>query len=407
MTPLDSLRADFPILHQRVAGEPLVYFDNAASSQKPRQVIDALVRYYEQDNANVHRGLHELSNRATAKFEAARTTLARFLGAGSEHEVIFTRGTTESINLVAQVMAARWSTEDAVVVSGMEHHSNLVPWQMAAQRSGASLWHVPVLDDGSLDLAVLQQHLDTGRVRLVSCVHVSNSLGSINPVAEICAMARRAGALSLIDGAQAVGHFPVDVSALGCDLYAFSGHKMCGPTGIGVLWGRSQVLAQMAPWQGGGEMIDSVTLDRSTYKEAPARFEAGTPDIAGVIGLGAAVDYLQTIGLERIEAHGKELTQMAVAGLVQLPGLRLLGPAAGQPRGALASFTLDCAHTHDLVEFANTRGLALRGGHHCTQPLMKRFKAAGSSRASFYFYNTVQEVESMLRILREAIAFFS
>ena len=407
MIDLSQLRQDFPILHQQVGGEPLIYFDNAASSQKPRSVIDALVRYYERDNANVHRGLHELSNRATAQFEAARSRVARFIGAASEREIIFTRGTTESINLVAHAMAEKWGPEDAIVVSGMEHHSNLVPWQMAAQRSGASLWHVPVLDDSSLDLGVLKQHLSTGRVRLLSCVHVSNSLGSINPVPEICDMAREAGALSLIDGAQAVGHFPVDVAKLGCDFYAFSGHKMCAPTGIGVLWGRSRVLKNLPPWQGGGEMIESVTLERSTYKEAPARFEAGTPDIAGVIGLGAAVDYLERIGLPAIEAHGTALTQRAVEGLVELPGLRLLGPPPGKPRAALASFTLQCAHTHDLVEFANTRGLALRGGHHCTQPLMKRFKAAGSSRASFYFYNTADEVDAMLRILREATNFFS
>jgi cysteine desulfurase/selenocysteine lyase len=405
MTDLSHLRADFPILHQQVNGEPLVYFDNAATSQKPRQVIASLTRYYEQDNANVHRGLHELSNRATDAFEAARKKVARFIGAASADEIIFTRGTTESINLVAQVWAAQFLKEgDVILLTGMEHHSNLVPWQLAARRSGAVLRHIPVLDDGTLDLTAIDTLLN-GQVKLMACVHVSNSLGTINPVRELCAKARALGVTTLIDGAQAVGHLPVNVLEIGCDFYAFSGHKMCAPTGIGALYGRAEMLASMQPWHGGGEMIESVTLKTSTYKAAPQRFEAGTPDIAGVIGLGAAVDYLESIGIEAIRRHGAELTAYAMQRLAALPGIRILGPQGD--RASLAAFALACAHPHDLVEFANTHGLALRGGHHCTQPLMKRFKVPGTSRASFYFYNTAAEVDRMMDILHRAVIFFS
>lgn len=406
MTDLSHLRADFPILHQQVHGEPLVYFDNAASSQKPRAVIQELTRYYEEDNANVHRGLHELSNRATDSFEAARKKVARFIGAGSVDEIIFTRGTTESINLVANVWAAQFlKPGDVILYTGMEHHSNLVPWQLAAKRSGAVVKHIPVLDDGTLDLTTLDSQL-TEQVKIFSCVHVSNSLGTINPVRELCAKARALGVTTLVDGAQAVGHLPVNVQDIGCDFYAFSGHKMCAPTGIGALFGRAEWLAKMEPWHGGGEMIESVTLETSTYKAAPHRFEAGTPDIAGVIGLGAAVDYLESVGVEVIQQHGRELTTYAMQRLAELPGIRLLGPTHGN-RGALAAFALACAHPHDLVEFANTHGLALRGGHHCTQPLMKRFKVPGTSRASFYFYNTAAEVDRMMDILHRAVTFFS
>jgi cysteine desulfurase / selenocysteine lyase len=285
----------------------------------------------------------------------------------------------------------------------MEHHSNLVPWQLAAKRSGATLRHIPVLDDGTLDLEQLDALLD-GPVKLFAFVHVSNSLGTINPARELCAKARALGITTFVDGAQAVGHLPVDVRDLGCDFYAFSGHKMCGPTGIGALYGRYELLETMDPWQGGGEMILGVTLESSTYKAPPARFEAGTPDISGAIGLAAAMDYLDAIGLDVIHAHGEALTRLAWEGLQELPGLRLLGPAS--PRAALAAFSLASAHPHDLVEFVNTQGVALRGGHHCTQPLMKRFKVPGTSRASFYFYNTPEEVQRLLEVLREAIRFF-
>jgi cysteine desulfurase / selenocysteine lyase len=406
MNDLSHLRADFPILHQEVHGNQLVYFDNAATSQKPRAVIDALVRYYERDNANVHRGLHELSNRSTDAFEAVRKQTARFIGAGSAEEIIFTRGTTEGVNLVAQAWTAQFlKAGDVILLSGMEHHSNLVPWQLAAQRTGAVLRHIPVLDDGTLDLSGLDSLL-TPEVKLLACVQVSNSLGTINPVRELCAKARAVGARSFIDGAQAVGHLPVDVREMGCDFYAFSGHKMCAPTGIGVLYIRAELMAEMQPWHGGGEMIESVTLERSTYKSGPARFEAGTPDIAGVIGLGAAITYLEGIGIETIQQHGAELTSYAMSKLAELPGIRLLGPLDG-PRASLASFALAAAHPHDLVEFANTHGLALRGGHHCTQPLMRRFKVPGTSRASFYFYNTHAEVDRMMDILHRAVTFFS
>jgi len=406
MIDLSHLRADFPILHQQVNGQPLVYFDNAASSQKPRAVINSLVHYYEKDNANVHRGLHALSNRATDAFELARDKVARFIGASSPDELIFTRGTTESINLVANIWASEFlKPGDIILYTGMEHHSNLVPWQLAAQKSGASVKHIPVLEDGTLDLENIDALL-TDQVKLFTCVHVSNSLGTINPVKELCDKSRALGITTLIDGAQVVGHMPVNVQDIGCDFYVFSGHKMCAPTGIGGLYGRAEVLAKMPPWHGGGEMINLVTLETSTYKAAPARFEAGTPDIAGVIGLGAAIDYLETIGIDRIHEHGAALTRYAMQRLTELPGIRILGPAMAD-RGSLTAFHLACAHPHDLVEFANTHGLALRGGHHCTQPLMKRFQIPGSSRASFYFYNTTTEIDRMMEILHRAVTFFS
>lgn len=399
------LRADFPILDQEVHGQPLVYFDNAASSQKPRQVIDALVRYYQEDNANVHRGLHELSMRATDAFEGTRKKVARFIGAAREDEIIYTRGTTEGINLVAQVWAAQFlKPGDVILLTGMEHHSNLVPWQMAAKRSGAVLKHIPVLEGGTLDLEIAETLLNE-QVKVFACVHISNSLGTLNPVVELCAKARALGAMTLVDGAQAVGHIPVNVQAIGCDFYAFSGHKMCAPTGIGALYGRYELLEQMEPWHGGGEMITTVTLETAAYKAPPAKFEAGTPNIADVIGLGSAIDYLEAIGLENIQAHGAELTAYAYERMSTLPGIRILGPQ--QPRASLIAFALACAHPHDLVEYANTYGLALRGGHHCTQPLMKRFKLPGTSRASFYFYNTRAEVDRMMDILHQAVKFFS
>jgi cysteine desulfurase/selenocysteine lyase len=408
MPDLSHLRADFPILHQQVSGHPLVYLDSAASSQKPRQVIDALVRYYERDNANVHRGLHELSNRATEQFEKVRAKVANFIGAESPDEIIFTRGTTEGVNLIAQVWANHFLRPgDVIVTTGMEHHSNLVPWQLAASRCGAVVKYVPVLDDGTLDLDAMQALMAEGSVKLVSCVHVSNSLGTINPVTDICAWARARGIVTLVDGAQAIGHMPVDVRAIGADFYVFSGHKICAPTGIGVLYGRREALATMPPWHGGGEMIDSVTLEGSTFKDAPARFEAGTPDIAGVIGLGAAIDYLETIGIDVIHDHGRELIQATMEKLIEVRGLRVLGPPLPAERATLAAFTIEGTHPHDLVEYANTKGVALRGGHHCTQPLMRRFQVPGTSRASFYFYNTHQEVDRLIEVLHQAVKFFS
>jgi cysteine desulfurase/selenocysteine lyase len=400
------IRSDFPILDQQVHGHPLVYLDNAASSQKPRAVIETLSHYYERDNSNVHRALHELSNRATEAFEAARKKAALFIGAASEDEIIFTRGTTEGINLVAHT----WGTQnvragDVILVTGMEHHSNLIPWQMLAQRTGATLKYIPVLDDGTLDSAAIETLL-TEQVKLFAFVHISNSLGTINPAKELIAKAKALGAVTLLDGAQSAGHMPIDVKDLGCDFFVFSGHKMCGPTGIGVLYGRMALLEAMPPWHGGGEMILSVTMEGSTYKAPPQRFEAGTPNIAGVIGLGAAIDYLQAIGLENIQRHDHDLANYAMQRMSEVPGIRILGPQNGH-RGALAAFHLDFAHPHDLVEFANSHGVAMRGGHHCTQPLMKRFKVPGTTRASFYFYNTLEEINRLVEVLLLARKFFT
>lgn len=400
------IRSDFPILDQQVQGHTLVYLDSAASSQKPRAVIQALSHYYERDNANVHRALHELSTRATDAFEAARKKAARFLGAATEDEIIFTRGTTEGINLVANTWGAQnLRPGDVILLTGMEHHSNLVPWQLLAQRTGATLKHIPVLDDGTLDDSAIETLL-TEQVKLFAFVHISNSLGTINPARELCAKAKAVGAVTLVDGAQSAGHMPINVQDLGCDFFVLSGHKMCGPTGIGVLYGRMALLEAMPPWHGGGEMILSVSLEASTYKPPPHRFEAGTPNIAGVIGLGAAIDYLEAIGLENIQRHDHNLANYAMQRMSEVPGIRILGPQSGH-RGSLVAFHLDFAHPHDLVEFANSHGIAMRGGHHCTQPLMKRFKVPGTTRASFYFYNTLEEINRLVEVLIAARAFFT
>ncbi len=400
------IRSDFPILDQQVNGHPLVYLDNAASSQKPRAVIETLSNYYERDNSNVHRALHELSNRATEAFEAARKKAARFIGAASEDEIIFTRGTTEGINLVANT----WGTQnlragDVILITGMEHHSNIVPWQLLAQRTGATLKYIPVLDDGTLDAEAIETLL-TEQVKLFAFVHISNSLGTINPAKELISKAKALGAVTVLDGAQSAGHMLIDVRDLGCDFFVFSGHKMCGPTGIGVLYGRMALLETMPPWHGGGEMILTVSMESSSYKAPPHRFEAGTPDISGVIGLGAAIDYLQAIGLENIQRHDHNLANYAMQRMSEVPGIRILGPQSGH-RGALVAFHLDFAHPHDLVEFANSHGVAMRGGHHCTQPLMKRFKVPGTTRASFYFYNTLEEINRLVEVLLLARKFFT
>ena len=400
-----AIRKDFPILDQEVHGRPLIYFDNAATSQKPRAVLAALRNYYEHDNANVHRGLHELSSRATEAYEKARQEVATYLGAASANEIIFTRGTSESINLVAQAWGGKFlRAGDVILLTEMEHHSNLVPWQLLAQRSGARLRFVPVREDGTLDLDQLSQLL-TSEVKLFAFTHVSNSLGTINPVAELCRQARAIGAMTLVDAAQSAGHLPVDVQEIGCDFLAFSGHKMCAPTGIGALYGRAEILETMPPWHGGGEMIVSVTLEKSTYKKAPHRFEAGTPNIAGALGLAAAMAYLESIGRQAIFAHDSELTAYAAEQLAELPGMRVLGPAT--ERGALVGFVMEGVHPHDLTTFADQSGLALRGGHHCNQPLMRKFRLPGTTRASFYFYNTIAEIDRMMEILRAAVRFFS
>ena len=400
-----TIREDFPILREQAHGHPLIYFDSAATSQKPRAVMEALRNFYEHDNANVHRGLHTLSSRSTEAYEKARRRVAEYMGAASADEIIFTRGTTESINLVAQAWGGKFIHEgDVVLLTEMEHHSNLVPWQLLAERSGARLRFVPVLDDGTLDLERLSALL-TPEVKLFAFTHISNSLGTINPVAELCEKAHAVGALALVDAAQSVGHLTIDVREMGCDFVAFSGHKMCGPTGIGVLYVRKEILDSIPPWHGGGEMIVSVALEKSTFKKAPHRFEAGTPNIAGAIGLAAAIDYLDRIGRAVIFEHDSELARYAFDRVSELPGTRVFGPAEG--RGALVGFVMEAAHPHDLTTFADQYGLALRGGHHCNQPLMRRFGVSGTTRASFYFYNTMEEIDRMIEILHKAARFFS
>jgi cysteine desulfurase/selenocysteine lyase len=405
MSDWAALRADFPILGQKVHGQPLIYFDNAATTQKPRAVLEALRHYYEHDNANVHRGIHELSNRATAAFEAARARAAQFLHARSPDEIIFTRGTTEGINLVAQA----WGTKnvragDRILLTEMEHHSNIVPWQLLAERTGAKLDYLPITGDiGLLDLNQVEQRL-TKEVKLFALTHISNSLGTINPVADLCARARRLSVTTLVDAAQSAGHRPLDVRELGCDFLALSGHKMCGPTGIGVLYGRQEVLESMPPYQGGGEMILSVGFDRSSWKNPPHRFEAGTPDISGAVGLHAAMDYLDQIGRDRIAEHDQELGAYAYARLSRLNGIRLFGPHIG--RAGLVSFLLKDVHAHDVVTVADQRGVALRGGHHCNQPLMRRLGVESTARASFYFYNTTDEIDRFVEVLGEIQKFF-
>ena len=402
---LESYRSDFPILHQEANGGPLVYFDNAATTQKPRAVIDALVRYYERDNANVHRGLHLLSSRATDAFEGARAKVARYLNAATSEEIIFTRGTTEALNLVANAWGNAYLKQgDVILLTEMEHHSNLVPWQQAAQRTGAVLRFIPLTPSGELDLSQLDKLL-TPEVKLLSFTHISNFLGTINPAATLCARARAVGAISVVDAAQSAGHMPLDVQSIGCDFLAFSGHKMCAPTGIGALYGKTTVLENTPPWQGGGEMILSVRYESSTYKPAPARFEAGTPNIAGAVGLGAAIDYLESIGRDALRAHDEALAIDAYQRIRALPGYRVVGPAG--PRGGLVSFVHESVHPHDLTSYCDQKGLALRGGHHCNQPLMRKLGFPSTSRASFYLYNTAQEINRMIEILAEAHRFFS
>lgn len=411
MTPdFSNLRVDFPVLDQHVGGRPLVYLDNAATTQKPRSVIDALARYYERDNSNVHRGLHALSMRATDGYEAARARTAKFINAQDSAEIIFTRGTTESVNLVAESWgAANLKPGDVVLCTEMEHHSNLVPWQLITQRTGATLKFVPVVGEraeGGLDMAALDELL-TPAVKLFAFTHISNTLGTINPVKALCAKARAVGAVSVVDAAQSVGHEPLDVQDMGCDFLAFSGHKMAGPTGIGVLYGRRALLDSMPPWQGGGGMISVVEYSGSKWKPAPERFEAGTPNVADAIGLHAAMDYLDALGRPAIAAHEHELGQLARNALSELPGIRILGPGEGQPRAGLVSFAFADVHAHDVVTFADQDGVALRGGHHCNQPLMKKLGLPSTTRASFYVYNTAADVEVLVTSLRKILKFFS
>ena len=401
-----ALRADFPILDQKVHGKPLIYFDNAATSQKPRAVIQSLVNYYERDNANVHRGIHELSMRATTAFEAARTRVAKFINARSADEIIWTRGTTEAINLVANTWGAKHlKSGDVILLTEAEHHSNIVPWQLLAQKTGAKIAYIPVTgDEGTLDLSKLESLL-TKQVKLLSMVHISNSMGVVNPVSELCARARNLGIVTLVDGAQSAGHMPVDVQAIGCDFFAFSGHKICGPTGIGALYGRQEILETLPPYQGGGEMILTVGYDKSEFKPSPHRFEAGTPDISGPIGLHAAMDYLDAIGRDNIWKHDQELANYAYDQLAALKNIRLFGPKTG--RAGLVSFLLKDVHAHDVVTLADQGGVALRGGHHCTQPLMHKLGVESTARASFYFYNSKAEVDRFVEVVKEIQKFFA
>lgn len=409
MPDFSNLRIDFPVLDQHVGGRPLVYLDNAATTHKPRAVIDAVARFYERDNSNVHRGLHALSMRATDGYEAARARAAAFVGAAHPAEIVFTRGTTEAINLIAQSWGgAHLRAGDVILLTEMEHHSNLVPWQLIAQRTGAIVRYVPVAGDDAehgLDLDALDRLL-TPEVKVFAFTHISNTLGVINPVAELCAKARAVGALTVVDAAQSSGHEPLDVRAIGCDFLAFSGHKMAGPTGIGILYGRRELLDAMPPWQGGGGMIANVTYEGSTWKPSPERFEAGTPNVADAIGLHAAMDYLDGLDRTAIGRHDHVLADQAAAALAALPGIRVLGPRPGGARAGLVSFAFRDVHAHDVVTFADQDGVALRGGHHCNQPLMRKLGLPSTTRASFYVYNSPEEIDVLVASLRKILKFF-
>ena len=391
---VERVRQDFPILSRLVHGKPLVYFDTAASAQRPLAVIEATDRFYRQHNANVHRGVHTLSQEATDDYEAARRALVGFINAASEREVIFTRGTTESINLVAQsFLRPRIGPGDEILITHMEHHSNIVPWQMLCEQTGAKLHVVPINARGELLLDELEKMLSP-RVKLLGLPHISNALGTVNPVQAICSMAAKHGIPVLVDGAQAMPHASVDVRALGCDFYCFSGHKMYGPTGIGGLWAREQTLEAMPPWQGGGEMIRTVTFDRTEYNELPAKFEAGTPNIAGAVGLGAAVQYLQGLGMPAIAAHEHQVLEYASQKLAAIEGLKIIGTARN--KAGVISFTVDGVHPHDLGTIIDHYGVALRTGHHCAMPVMQFFKVPATARASFGLYNTLEEVDVLV-----------
>ncbi len=403
--PLARCRDDFPILQTRIEGHPLAYLDNAATAQQPLPVTTAFARYHAEAHANVHRSPHTLAGRATAAYEAARERTARFLHAGSADEIIFTRGTTESLNLVAQSWGETFlHPGDRVVVTEMEHHSNLVPWQRLARRRRLELALAPVRPgDGALDLAATARLL-TPPTKLLACAHISNVLGAVNPVDELCALARACGAVSVIDAAQSAGHRTLDVRAMGCDFLAFSGHKMCGPTGIGVLYGRAELLARMPPWQTGGEMVEAVRARDADFMPPPLRFEAGTPHIAGAVGLRAAMDYLDGIGRDRIGLHDQTLAAYACDRLREINGLKLVGP--GHNRAGLVTFHLPDAQAHDVALFADARGIAVRAGHHCAMPLAARLNLPATVRASFYLYNTRAEVDRLVEAVRAARDFY-
>ena len=390
-----KIRANFPILFQQVNGKPLVYLDNAATTQKPRAVIDAITRYYEADNANIHRGVHYLSQHATQRYENSRETVRRFLNAAEPSEIVFVRGATEGINLIAQTLGrTRVRAGDEVLITAMEHHSNIVPWQILCEEKGAMLRVAPINDAGELILDEFARLLGP-RTKIVAVPHVSNALGTINPLRQMVELAHRHNAVVVVDGAQAVPHLAVDVRALDCDFYVFSGHKLYGPTGIGVLYGKSALLNAMPPYQGGGDMILSVTFEKTTYNKIPHKFEAGTPDVSGVIGLAAAINYVNELGLDRIEAHERDLLRQATESLSTIPGLRLIGTA--KEKASVLSLVMDGIHPHDIGTILDQEGIAIRTGHHCAQPVMERFGIPATARASFAFYNTREEVNALVK----------
>jgi cysteine desulfurase / selenocysteine lyase len=396
---VERIRRDFPVLQRKVHGKPLVYLDNAATSQKPKAVIDTLTRYYSEINSNIHRGIHHLSEEATAAYEEARTKVKGFLNAADEHEIVFVRGTTEAINLVAQSYGRAFvKPGDEIVLTAMEHHSNIVPWQLLGEQTGARLRVVPINDEGELLMDELEPML-TGKTRLIAVAHVSNALGTINPIKRIAKIAHRRGIPVLVDGAQAVPHMKVDVRDLDCDFYAFSGHKMYGPTGVGILYGKSRWLEKMPPYQGGGSMISLVTFEKTHYNVPPYRFEAGTPDIAGGIGLGAAIDYLNAIDLEAAAAHEQEVLEYGTELLSAIEGLRLIGQA--KQKASVLSFVLEGVHPHDIGTILDREGVAIRAGHHCAMPVMQRFGVPATARASLAFYNTKQEMDVLASAIRK------
>ncbi len=407
MLDIELIRSDFPILKQQVNGHRLVYLDSAATSQKPRQVIDAIVQYYETDNANIHRGIHTLAQRATERYEGTRNKVARFIGASSASEIVFTRNTTEAINLVAHSWGDRFVGEgDEIVLSQMEHHSNIVPWQLLAQRTGATLRFAGLTPDGRLDLDSLRSLIGE-RTKLVSILHMSNVLGTINPVAEIAEMAHAHGARLLLDGAQSVPHLPFSVAESGADFVAFSAHKMLGPTGVGVLWAPAEVLAEMPPFLGGGDMISVVREEASTWAEVPYKFEAGTPNIADVVAFGAAIEYLEELGMANVREHEVQLTSYAMDQLETIPGLAIHGPRAPEARGGVVSFEVPGIHPHDMATIADGYGVAIRAGHHCAQLLMRQLGVPATSRASFSVYNDRDDVDVLMEAIGHAQKVFA
>ena len=407
MSTLDvaRIKADFPILKRQVHGKRLVYLDSAATSQKPLAVLDAMDRYYREYNANVHRGVYSIAERATAEYEAARAKVARFIGAAGPEEIVFTRNVTEALNLVAYSWGRRQvGPGDEILLTEMEHHSDLVPWQFVARECGARLRHVPFDADGRLDMDEFRRLL-TARTKIVALTHVSNTFGTVNPVAEIAREARARGATVVVDGAQSAPHRPVDVRALGCDFFGFTGHKMLAPMGIGVLWGRRDLLERMEPFLGGGEMISDVWLDRATWNDLPWKFEAGTPNAAGAIALGAAVDYLERLGMDAVAAHEREITAYAVARLREVPGTHLLGPATGD-RGGVVAFSMDGVHPHDVAQVLDEDGVCVRAGHHCAKPLHRKLGIGASARASFYVYTVREEIDVLVTGLRRVRELF-